>query len=84
AKPTPRIIKTLLEMVACKDLPHDWRMDALGRLRETNPKALARATAALIRQLGDQSPDIRRSAIELLSAIIEDAPAEMPATTGAK
>ena len=32
-KPTPRILAALLDMVASKDLPQDWRMDALGRIR---------------------------------------------------
>ena len=83
-KPTPRILSALLEMIASKDLPQDWRMDALGRIREAKPASLASVTPALIRQLGDKSPDIRRSALELLSAIIEDTPAEMPAATGGK
>lgn len=83
-KPTPRVLAVLLDMMASKELRQDWRMDAVGRVRESNPKALAKATPALIRQLGDQSPDIRRAAVELLSAIIEDTPAEIPAAAGGK
>ena len=67
-KPTPRVLAVLVEMLADKNMPQDWRMDAFGRIKEANPDALARATPALIRQLGDKSPDVRRAAIELLMA----------------
>ena len=80
----PESSSVLVEMIASKELSQDWRMDAMGRIREANPKALAKATPALIRQLGDKSPDVRRAAAELLMAIIEDTPAEMPAAAGEK
>ncbi len=83
-KPTPRVLAVLVEMLANKDLPQDWRMDAMGRIKGTDPKALAKATPALIRQLGDKSPDIRRAAVELLMSIVEDTPAELPGPTEGK
>ena len=83
-KPTPRVIAALLKMIASKDLPQDWRADAVERIRESSPKNLAQATPALIRQLGDQNTDVRRTAAELLMAIIEDTLAEMPVPASGK
>jgi HEAT repeat protein len=83
-KPTPRLLAALVDLLSIKSLPQGLRMDALGRIKEADPAALRKATPALICQLGDQSADVRRAAIELLSAIIEDAPAEMPVTHGGK
>jgi HEAT repeat protein len=83
-KPTPRVLAVLVEMLADKNMPQDWRMDAFGRIKEANPDALARATPALIRQLGDKSPDVRYAAIELLRVIVEDKPAELPKEAAGK
>ena len=83
-KPSTRALAVLLEMISEKDLPQDWRNDALGRIRELNPKALSKATPGLILQLGDSSADVRRTAVELLQMIIEDTPAEMPAPAAGK
>ena len=83
-KPTPRILAVLVDMITSKDLPEDQRLDAVGRIREANPQSLSRATPALIRQLGDKSANVRRAAAELLMAIMEDTPAEMPAVIGEK
>jgi HEAT repeat protein len=83
-KPTPRLIAVLAQILTGKELPQDWRMDALGRLKETNPKALSTATQEVIRQLGDKSPDVRHAALDLLSAVIDELPAEMPGTHGGK
>ena len=47
--------------------PQEWRMEILGRIKETAPATLARATPGLIRQLGDSSANVRREALELLS-----------------
>ena len=46
-KPTPRVIAALLEMIASKDLPQDWRADAVERIRESSPKNLAQADTGL-------------------------------------
>ena len=59
-------------------------MDILGRIKETAPTTLAKATPGLIRQLGDSNSDVRRAALALLSIIIEDTRAEMPIQAGAK
>lgn len=77
--PNDRVLSALIDMVASKELAEGQRMDALSRLQETRPKTLVKTTPALIRQLGDQSAEARRVAAELLSLIVEDAPAEMPA-----
>jgi len=53
-------------------------MDILGRIKDRAPKALAKVTPGLIRQLGDSTADGGRAALDLLSIIIEDTPAEMP------
>ncbi len=68
----------MLEMIADKSLTQEWRMDILGRIKEMAPKAMARAAPGLIRQLGDNNSDVRRAALDLLSIIIEDSPADMP------
>jgi hypothetical protein len=68
----------MLEMVAGKTLAQEWRMDILGRIKETAPTVLAKVTPGLIRQLGGSNSDVRRAALDLLSIIIEDTRAEMP------
>ena len=67
-----------LEMIADKSLTQEWRMDILGRIKETAPTTLAKAAPGMIRQLGDSNSDVRRAALDLLSIIIEDTRAEMP------
>jgi len=74
----PRLTAVMLEMIADKSLAQEQRMDILGRLKEMAPGALARAAPGLIPQLGDSNSDVRRAALDLLSIIIEDTPAEMP------
>jgi len=77
-KKSPRLTAVMLEMIADKSLAQEWRMEVLGRIKETAPTVLARATPGLICQLGDSNSDVRRAALELLSIIIEDTRAEMP------
>src|SRR5262249_8553022 len=77
-KENPRVIAVLTDIIAEKALPLDLRQEAVGRVLERNPAALAKATPALIRQLGDPSADVRRLALELLVMIIEDHRVEMP------
>jgi HEAT repeat protein len=74
----PRLIAVMLEIIADKTLAEKWRMDILGRIKETVPTALPKATEGLIRQLGDGNSNVRRAALDLLSSIIEDTPAQMP------
>jgi HEAT repeat protein len=81
-KLSPRVLKALVALVADKDLPQEKRQEAMGRVQEAAPKALAGATPELVRQLGDQSADVRRFALELLGPILEDQPAALPASPG--
>ncbi len=81
---SPRLTAVMLEMIADKTLAEEGRMDILGRIKDTAPKALAKVTPVLIRQLGDGSSDVRRAALDLLSVIIEDTPAEMPGQADAR
>ena len=81
---SPRAVAVLVGMVTDATLPHDARQAALDMLRQRNPAARAEATPGLIRQLGHVSPTVRRIASEMLSAIIEDTPAKMPASNGGK
>ncbi len=75
---SPRLTAVMLEMIADQTLTPEWRMDILGRIKDTAPRALAKAAPGLIRQLGDSNSDVRRAALDLLSIIIEDTPAELP------
>jgi HEAT repeat protein len=75
---SPRVMAVMADLITEKILPQDLRLEALGRVHERNPAALAKVTPALIRQLGDPSADVRRAALELLSQIIEDTPARLP------
>ena len=74
----------MLEMIADKSLTQEWRMDIPGRIKETAPNHLAKATPGLIRQLGDSNSDVRRAVLDLLSIIIEDTRAQMPNQADAK
>ncbi len=80
----PRLTMVMLDMIADKSLPHDFRVDMVTKLSEKAPNTVARVTPGLIRQLGDNDADIRRSALELLSLIIADHPAEMPDKSNAR
>ena len=80
----PHLSKVMLDMIVDKSLPHDFRVDMVTKLSEKTPNTLARATPGLIRQLGDNDADIRRSALELLSLIIADHPAAMPDQSNAR
>jgi HEAT repeat protein len=77
-KTSPRLTAVMLEMIADKSLAEERRMEILSKIKELAPTVLARAAPDLIRQLGDGNSDVRRAALDLLSIIIEDTPAEMP------
>jgi hypothetical protein len=47
-------------------------------IKQKDPAALGKVSSALVRLLGDRSADVRGAALELLSLIIPDNPAEMP------
>jgi HEAT repeat protein len=81
---SPRLIMVMLEMISDKSSSQEWRMELLGRIKETSPTAVAKATPSLIRQLGDDDPNVRRAALELLAFIIEDTRAEMPTQAAAR
>jgi HEAT repeat protein len=73
-----RLIPAMVNLIGDPSMAQDWRTDLLNRVKEADPAALARATPALIRQLGDTSASVRRAAMELLSNILEDQAALMP------
>jgi HEAT repeat protein len=75
---SPRGSAILARMIADPDLREEARHEALARLREAAPSALADATPDLIRQLADPNPRVRELAITLLQQIIYDHPARMP------
>ena len=74
----PRLTAVMIEMIADKTLAAEWRMDMLSRIKESAPTALGKASQELIRQLGDSNVNVRGSALELLSFIIQETRAEMP------
>jgi uncharacterized protein (UPF0147 family) len=76
------VVEILVRMVADPTVPRDVRESAIPWLREANSAALARATPDLIRQLGDGNSVIRQNAINLLSMIVDETPAEMPGPAG--
>ncbi|QEH35659.1 HEAT repeat protein [Aquisphaera giovannonii] len=77
-----RAIRAVLaEVVGSKQIPLEGRQNALEwlqRLTTDSPGLPAEASSALVRQLGDPDPDIRRSAHALLGLSIEAGPVHMP------
>jgi HEAT repeat protein len=80
-KASPRVLAILLRMIDDVALTRESRQSALGRIRELNVADLIEATPILIRQLGSKDPEVRSAALEMLSGIIIDTPAKMPAPT---
>jgi HEAT repeat protein len=78
---SPRVVDVLVRMVADPTVPQDGRESAIPFLRGANSSALTRATPDLIRQLGDGNAVVRQNALSLLSMIVDETPAEMPAPT---
>jgi HEAT repeat protein len=74
----------LIRIIIDAAVPRDMRDTSLAMARGIDEPALARASPDLIRQLADPDPNVRRTAIDLLSQMIEVAPAELPAASGAK
>jgi HEAT repeat protein len=81
-KESQRAVEILARMIADAELTQERRQTALGMLQEVNRAAAAKSTSALIRQLGDADPQVRRNALDLLSQIVDDTAAEMPAPAG--
>jgi hypothetical protein len=84
AHANPRAIAALIRIIIDAAVPRDMRDTSLAMARGIDEPALARASPDLIRQLADPDPNVRRTAIDLLSQMIEVAPAELPAASGAK
>jgi hypothetical protein len=78
----PRVVAMLARIVGDAAIPPEVRQNALGMIRMAGASAAAKASSALVRQLADRDPNVRRTAIELLSQIIDVAPAELPAASG--
>jgi HEAT repeat protein len=74
----PRIASILARIVADAAVPRELREHALGMIRVADAPALAKASSDLVRQLADPDPNVRRTAIDLLSRIIDVAPAGLP------
>jgi HEAT repeat protein len=80
----PRVVSVLVRIVADAEVQRDTRANALGMVLAINPAAPAKATPDLVRQLADRDPNVRRTALDLLSGIIDVAPAELPPTRPAR
>jgi HEAT repeat protein len=80
----PRVVAVLLRILGDAKVPREMRESAFGIAQEVAPAALAKATPDLVRQLADPDPIVRRTALDLLSSIIDAVPAELPAASGGK
>jgi HEAT repeat protein len=80
----PRTVAVLARIVADAAIPREMRENALGMVRVADAPALAKASSDLVRQLADPDPNVRRTALDLLSRIIEVAPADLPAASASK
>lgn len=80
----PRVVAVLAQIVGDAAAPMELRQTALGLIQEAGAPAMAKASRELVRQLADPDPNVRRTAIDLLSIIIDAAPAELPAASPAR
>jgi HEAT repeat protein len=80
----PRTVAVLARLVADATIPREMRENALGMIRVADAPALAKASSDLVRQLADPDPNVRRTALDLLSRIIEVAPADLPAVSASR
>jgi HEAT repeat protein len=80
----PRIVAILARIVGDAAIGPEARQNALGMIRMAGTSAVAKTSSDLVRQLADPDPNVRRTAVELLSQIIDVAPASLPAASGAK
>jgi HEAT repeats len=83
-KESERVVPILLKMIDDVAIAAENRQAALEKIRELNEAELVKATSILIRQLASRNAEVRRTAIDMLGAIIETTPAEMPAPPGSK
>ena len=80
----PRAIPILLKTIDDLATSPESRQAALEKIRELNDAELVKATPILIRQLGSNTADVRRTAMGMLGSIIENTPALMPGPNAAK
>jgi hypothetical protein len=80
----PRVVSVLVRIVADAGVQEDMRANAIGMVMGIDPAALAKVTPDLVRQLAVRDPNVRRTAVNLLSMIIDVAPVELPAASGPK
>ena len=80
----PRVVAILARIVGDAAIVPESRQNALGMIRMAGASAVAKTSSELVRQLADPDPNVRRTAVELLSQIIDVAPASLPAASGAK
>ena len=83
-KANPRVVAVLIRILGDPGITPETRANALGWTQTIAPAALAKATPGLVRQLADPDPNVRRTALDLLSMIIGETPVELPAATAAK
>jgi HEAT repeat protein len=83
-KANPRVVAVLVRILGDAEVSPEMRANAFGMTQEVAPAALAKATPDLVRQLADPDPKVRRTALDLLSMIIDDTPVELPAVSGAR
>ena len=81
---TPRALAALVRIVGDTAVPMEFRQTAIGLIQGAGAPAMAKVSRDLVRQLTDPDPNVRRTAIDLLSMIIDAEPAELPAPSGAK
>ena len=77
----PRVVAILGRVVGDRAIPIESRSSALGMVVSAAPADVAKVTPALVRQLSDPDPAVRRAAIALLSQVVELAPVELPAAS---
>jgi HEAT repeat protein len=77
-RPTLRVIAIAAKVVADPEFPIDWRVTAVEMVLGSNPAALSHAAGVLTMQLASDDPAIRRSALDLLSMLIDQVRPEPP------
>jgi len=83
-KASPRAVAVLVAMVGDATLAEARRFAAIVMLRERDPTLMTRASAGLVRQLGDPDASVRNAAQGLLAGFIGEVPAEMPGSASDK
>jgi HEAT repeat protein len=81
-KSIPGVIPGLIAVIGDPGVSTESRYHALEKLQELDATMPRKATPPLIRQLASPDFKIRQAALSLLSGIIAETPAELPASEG--